>query len=146
ERRELVELLTPVAKAWGTDLGVELTSLALQVHGGMGYVEETGAAQLVRDARIGPIYEGTNGIQAIDLVTRKLPMDDGRVVAGLLHRLPPPPPPPPPRRARRGRPPRPARRSRPRAGRRWRGPRLDPLEHRRRHRAPADRDRTPARR
>jgi alkylation response protein AidB-like acyl-CoA dehydrogenase len=87
ERRELVELLTPVAKAWGTDLGVELTSLALQVHGGMGYVEETGAAQLVRDARIGPIYEGTNGIQAIDLVTRKLPMDQGRAVRRFLCRL-----------------------------------------------------------
>jgi alkylation response protein AidB-like acyl-CoA dehydrogenase len=87
ERRELVELLTPVAKAWGTDLGVELTSLALQVHGGMGYVEETGAAQLVRDARIGPIYEGTNGIQAIDLVTRKLAIDDGRAVRRFLCRL-----------------------------------------------------------
>jgi alkylation response protein AidB-like acyl-CoA dehydrogenase len=87
ERRELVELLTPVAKAWGTDLGVELTSLALQVHGGMGYVEETGAAQLLRDARIGPIYEGTNGIQAIDLVTRKLPIRDGGAVRHFLCRL-----------------------------------------------------------
>jgi 3-(methylsulfanyl)propanoyl-CoA dehydrogenase len=87
ERRDLVELLTPVAKAWGTDLGVELTSLGLQVHGGMGYVEETGAAQLFRDARIGPIYEGTNGIQAIDLVTRKLPMREGRAVCHFLDRL-----------------------------------------------------------
>jgi 3-(methylsulfanyl)propanoyl-CoA dehydrogenase len=87
ERHELVELLTPVAKAWGTDLGVELTSLALQVHGGMGYVEETGAAQHFRDARIGPIYEGTNGIQAVDLVTRKLPMSGGRVVSSFLDRI-----------------------------------------------------------
>ena len=83
-RRELVELLTPVTKAWGTDLGVELTSLALQVHGGAGYIEETGAAQYVRDARIAPIYEGTNGIQAIDLVTRKLPIRGGRAMSDLL--------------------------------------------------------------
>jgi alkylation response protein AidB-like acyl-CoA dehydrogenase len=77
-------LLTPVAKAWGTDLGVELTSLGIQIHGGMGYIEETGAAQLWRDSRIAPIYEGTNGIQAIDLAMRKLPMDDGAVVADYL--------------------------------------------------------------
>ncbi len=83
-RRELVELLTPVTKAWGTDLGVELTSLALQVHGGAGYIEETGAAQHVRDARIAPIYEGTNGIQAIDLVTRKLPLRGGGAMGDLL--------------------------------------------------------------
>ena len=83
-RRELVELLTPVTKAWGTDLGVELTSLALQVHGGAGYIEETGVAQHVRDARIAPIYEGTNGIQAIDLVTRKLPIRDGAAIRDLL--------------------------------------------------------------
>jgi 3-(methylsulfanyl)propanoyl-CoA dehydrogenase len=87
EQRELAELLTPVAKAWGTELGVELTSLALQVHGGMGYVEETGAAQHFRDARIGPIYEGTNGIQAIDLVTRKLPLHEGRTVRRFLSGL-----------------------------------------------------------
>src|SRR3546814_4023092 len=67
-----VDLLTPVAKAWCTDLGVELASLAVQVHGGMGFIEETGAAQYYRDARIAPIYEGTNGIQAQDLVARKL--------------------------------------------------------------------------
>jgi alkylation response protein AidB-like acyl-CoA dehydrogenase len=78
--QELVELLTPVCKAWSTDLGVELTSLAVQIHGGMGYVEETGVAQHFRDSRIAPIYEGTNGIQAIDLVVRKLPMAGGRVV------------------------------------------------------------------
>jgi alkylation response protein AidB-like acyl-CoA dehydrogenase len=80
-RGELVELLTPVTKAWETDLCVELTSLALQVHGGAGYVEETGVAQHYRDSRITPIYEGTNGIQAIDLVARKLPMRGGGVVA-----------------------------------------------------------------
>jgi alkylation response protein AidB-like acyl-CoA dehydrogenase len=74
-------LLTPVAKAWCTDLGVELTSLGIQVHGGMGYVEETGAAQYWRDSRIAPIYEGTNGIQAIDLVMRKIPIADGDAVA-----------------------------------------------------------------
>ncbi|HMK70568.1 MAG TPA: acyl-CoA dehydrogenase family protein, partial [Xanthobacteraceae bacterium] len=67
-------LLTPVAKAFSSDIGVEVASLGVQVHGGMGYVEETGAAQLLRDARIAPIYEGTNGIQAIDLVARKLPL------------------------------------------------------------------------
>jgi hypothetical protein len=77
-------LLTPITKAWCTDLGVELASLGLQVHGGMGYVEETGAAQILRDSRIAPIYEGTNGIQAIDLVMRKLPMRNGAVLAGLL--------------------------------------------------------------
>jgi 3-(methylsulfanyl)propanoyl-CoA dehydrogenase len=86
-RRELVELLTPVTKAWGTDLGVELSSLALQVHGGAGYIEETGAAQHYRDARIAPIYEGTNGIQAIDLVARKLPMRDGAAVADFITQL-----------------------------------------------------------
>jgi hypothetical protein len=77
-------LLTPIVKAWLTDLGVEMTSLGIQVHGGMGYVEETGAAQYFRDARIAPIYEGTNGIQAIDLVLRKLPVDNGNVVEDLI--------------------------------------------------------------
>lgn len=77
-------LLTPVTKAWCSDLGVELTSVAMQVHGGMGFVEETGVAQHYRDARIVPIYEGTNGIQALDLVARKLPMDGGRAIADLL--------------------------------------------------------------
>ncbi len=80
-------LLTPVVKGWGTDLGVELTSIGIQVNGGMGYVEETGAAQLFRDARIGPIYEGTNGIQAIDLVLRKLPHDDGAAVRSFLEEI-----------------------------------------------------------
>ncbi len=77
-------LLTPIVKAWMTDLGVEMTSLGIQVHGGMGYVEETGAAQYFRDARIAPIYEGTNGIQAMDLVLRKVPVDNGAVVQGLI--------------------------------------------------------------
>jgi alkylation response protein AidB-like acyl-CoA dehydrogenase len=79
--QELSDLLTPLSKAWGTDLGNELTSLGVQIHGGMGYVEETGAAQHYRDIRIAAIYEGTNGIQAIDLVGRKLPMRNGEVVA-----------------------------------------------------------------
>ena len=82
--QERVDLLTPVCKAWCTDLGVTLSSLAVQVHGGMGYVEETGVAQFYRDSRIAPIYEGTNGIQAIDLVTRKLPLRGGGVVKDLL--------------------------------------------------------------
>ena len=73
----LADLLTPISKAFATDVGVEVASLALQVFGGMGYVEETGAAQFLRDARIAPIYEGTNGIQALDLVGRKLGQDGG---------------------------------------------------------------------
>jgi alkylation response protein AidB-like acyl-CoA dehydrogenase len=79
-----VELLTPLAKAHGTDLGNEVASLGIQVHGGMGYIEETGAAQHFRDARITPIYEGTNGIQAADLVGRKLSMDNGATLLALL--------------------------------------------------------------
>jgi len=86
-QQKLADLLTPLSKAWGTDLGVELTSLALQIHGGMGYVEETGVAQHYRDARIAPIYEGTNGIQALDLVGRKLPYDGGSFVTGFLDDL-----------------------------------------------------------
>jgi alkylation response protein AidB-like acyl-CoA dehydrogenase len=74
---ERASLLTPVAKAFSTDIGVEVASLGVQVHGGMGYIEETGAAQHYRDARIAAIYEGTNGIQAIDLATRKLPLSGG---------------------------------------------------------------------
>jgi alkylation response protein AidB-like acyl-CoA dehydrogenase len=84
---ELADLLTPVSKAWGTDLGVELTSLAIQVYGGMGYIEETGVAQHFRDARIAPIYEGTNGIQAMDLVGRKLPMRAGAAITDYLARI-----------------------------------------------------------
>jgi 3-(methylthio)propanoyl-CoA dehydrogenase len=86
-RGELVELLTPISKAWCTDLGVELASVGLQVHGGMGYVEETGVAQYLRDSRIAPIYEGTNGIQAIDLIMRKVPLRGGAVVADLLAQM-----------------------------------------------------------
>jgi butyryl-CoA dehydrogenase len=77
---ERASLLTPVAKAFSTDIGVEVASIGVQVHGGMGFVEETGAAQHLRDARILPIYEGTNGIQAIDLVMRKLPLSGGETV------------------------------------------------------------------
>ncbi|MEM6461506.1 MAG: acyl-CoA dehydrogenase [Pseudomonadota bacterium] len=85
--RERANLLTPVAKAFSTDIGVEAASIGIQVHGGMGFIEETGAARLLRDARISPIYEGTNGIQAIDLVTRKLPQSDGEHVAGYIAEL-----------------------------------------------------------
>ncbi|MXZ54097.1 MAG: acyl-CoA dehydrogenase [Acidimicrobiaceae bacterium] len=77
---EQAALLTPLSKAWATDVGCELVSVGLQVHGGMGFIEETGSAQHYRDARIAPIYEGTNGIQAADLVGRKLSMRDGGVV------------------------------------------------------------------
>jgi hypothetical protein len=80
-------LLTPVAKAFSTDIGIEVASLGIQVHGGMGYIEETGAAQLLRDARIAAIYEGTNGIQAIDLVTRKLPLAGGAAVGAHFKEL-----------------------------------------------------------
>ncbi|HMG44853.1 MAG TPA: acyl-CoA dehydrogenase C-terminal domain-containing protein [Acidimicrobiales bacterium] len=84
QRQELADLLTPITKGWGTDMGVEVTSLAIQVFGGMGYIEETGVSQYYRDARIAPIYEGTNGIQAMDLVGRKLPMRAGGVVMDFL--------------------------------------------------------------
>ncbi|MGL5136575.1 MAG: acyl-CoA dehydrogenase, partial [Beijerinckiaceae bacterium] len=77
---EEASLLTPVAKAFGTDVGIEVASTGVQVHGGMGFVEETGAAQHYRDARILAIYEGTNGIQSIDLVMRKLPLAGGETV------------------------------------------------------------------
>ena len=81
---QLAELLTPLSKAWSTDLGCEVASLGVQIHGGMGFIEETGAAQYYRDARIAPIYEGTNGIQALDLVMRKLTMAGGDVVRRYL--------------------------------------------------------------
>jgi len=80
-------LITPVAKAFSTDIGIEVASLGVQVHGGMGFIEETGAAQHYRDARIGAIYEGTNGIQALDLVARKVPLEGGRTVARYLDEL-----------------------------------------------------------
>jgi len=78
------DLLTPIAKAWSTDMAVDVASMALQVHGGMGFIEETGAAQHYRDARILPIYEGTNGIQAIDLMGRKLALGKGQAVRELV--------------------------------------------------------------
>jgi len=83
---EEASLLTPVAKAFGTDIGIEVASTGVQVHGGMGFVEETGAAQHYRDARILTIYEGTNGIQAIDLVMRKLPLAGGETVKAAIAR------------------------------------------------------------
>jgi acyl-CoA dehydrogenase len=84
---ERAALLTPVAKAFSTDIGTEVASLGIQVHGGTGYIEETGAAQHYRDARIAQIYEGTNGIQAIDLVTRKVPLAGGAVARGYIEEL-----------------------------------------------------------
>jgi acyl-CoA dehydrogenase len=80
-------LLTPIAKAFSTDIGCEVASMGVQIHGGMGFVEETGAAQYYRDARILPIYEGTNGIQAIDLVARKLPLEGGKVMEAYIGEL-----------------------------------------------------------
>lgn len=82
-----VDLLTPLVKGWATEISMEVTSLGVQVHGGMGFVEETGAAQHMRDARILPIYEGTNGIQALDLVGRKLARDKGQSAMELLGEL-----------------------------------------------------------
>ena len=81
------ELLVPLTKAWCTDAAMEVTSLNIQIHGGMGFIEETGAAQHFRDARIPPIYEGTNGIQAADLVTRKLGMEGGGVLFALMDEI-----------------------------------------------------------
>jgi acyl-CoA dehydrogenase len=80
-------LLTPIAKAFSTDMACEVASLGVQVHGGMGFIEETGAAQHFRDARILPIYEGTNGIQAIDLVGRKLSLEGGEIVNAYMREL-----------------------------------------------------------
>ena len=84
DAQQRLDLLTPLAKAHGTDIGCEVSSIAIQVHGGMGYIEETGVAQFFRDARITPIYEGTNGIQAADLVGRKLSMANGGVLNALI--------------------------------------------------------------
>jgi alkylation response protein AidB-like acyl-CoA dehydrogenase len=78
------EILVPIAKAWSSDIGVEVASLGIQVHGGAGFIEETGAAQYYRDARIAPIYEGTNGIQAMDLAGRKLGLENGKGMRDLL--------------------------------------------------------------
>jgi 3-(methylthio)propanoyl-CoA dehydrogenase len=85
--QEMVDLLTPLAKAYSTDMGEQIASLGIQIHGGMGYVEETGAAQYYRDVRIAQIYEGTNGIQAADLVGRKLGMRGGDVIREHLARI-----------------------------------------------------------
>jgi len=85
--QERAALLTPIAKSFSTDVGVDVASSGIQVHGGMGFIEETGAARYLRDARIAPIYEGTNGIQAIDLVTRKLTLSDGDQVHGFIAEL-----------------------------------------------------------
>ncbi|GAB2196117.1 acyl-CoA dehydrogenase [Sessilibacter sp. MAH4] len=84
EKQKRVELLTPIVKGWMTELAQELTSLNIQVHGGMGFVEETGAAQFYRDARILPIYEGTTGIQALDLINRKTRLDKGAAIQQLF--------------------------------------------------------------
>ncbi len=84
---ERAEVLVPLVKAWGTDVGVEVSGIGIQVHGGMGFVEETGAAQHWRDSKIAPIYEGTNGIQAADLVTRKLGMSGGDAVTQLFEEI-----------------------------------------------------------
>lgn len=81
------DLLVPLLKAWATDIGVEVSSMGIQVHGGMGFIEETGAAQHLRDARIAPIYEGTNGIQAADLVTRKLTVEGGTELFALMDEI-----------------------------------------------------------
>ena len=85
--QEIADLLTPVSKSWCTELGMEVASNAVQIFGGMGFIEETGVAQHYRDMRIAPIYEGTNGIQAMDLVGRKLPMRMGGVVNEHLQRM-----------------------------------------------------------
>jgi alkylation response protein AidB-like acyl-CoA dehydrogenase len=82
-----IDLLTPIVKAWSTDLGVEIASLGVQVHGGMGFIEETGAAQHLRDARITPIYEGTNGVQALDLVGRKILRYKGETAQRVIARM-----------------------------------------------------------
>jgi 3-(methylthio)propanoyl-CoA dehydrogenase len=86
-RQARVDLLIPVLKAWCTELGVEIASMGVQVHGGMGYIEETGACQFLRDARIAPIYEGTTGIQAADLAGRKLASDQGAAMATLIAQM-----------------------------------------------------------
>ncbi len=87
ENEAMAAILTPICKAWATDLGVEMTSLGIQIHGGAGFIEETGAAQWWRDSRIAPIYEGTNGIQAIDLALRRLPMEGGAAMQRILQAI-----------------------------------------------------------
>ena len=85
--RETVDFLTPIVKSWCTDMACDVTSIGVQIHGGMGFIEETGAAQYLRDARILPIYEGTNGIQAADLVFRKTLRDGGEAAKAYIHSL-----------------------------------------------------------
>ncbi|MGJ8606273.1 MAG: acyl-CoA dehydrogenase, partial [Marivita sp.] len=87
DAKNRAEVLVPLLKAWGTDMGVEVSGIGIQIHGGMGFVEETGAAQHWRDSRIAPIYEGTNGIQAADLVTRKLGLEGGEAMIGLFEEI-----------------------------------------------------------
>ncbi|GEJ57762.1 acyl-CoA dehydrogenase [Anaeromyxobacter diazotrophicus] len=87
ERQAFVDLMIPVVKGWATEMAVENASLGVQIHGGMGYVEETGAAQHLRDARITPIYEGTTGIQAADLIGRKIARDRGAAAAALIREV-----------------------------------------------------------
>ena len=84
---EIASLMTPLSKAWSTDVGFEMASMGVQIHGGMGFIEETGAAQHMRDARIAMIYEGTNGIQAIDLIGRKLGVRGGAAIGEYLDRI-----------------------------------------------------------
>jgi hypothetical protein len=86
-QQKLADFLIPIVKSWCTDTGCSVTSTALQIHGGMGYIEQTGAAQHFRDARITPIYEGTNGIQGIDLVGRKLARDAGAAARTLIQEM-----------------------------------------------------------
>ena len=81
------DLLTPISKSWSTDIGVIVSSIGVQVHGGMGFIEETGAAQHLRDSRIAPIYEGTNGIQAIDLLTRKISLNNGEAIQNFIQEI-----------------------------------------------------------
>src|SRR5207253_3569905 len=87
EHQAFADLMIPVVKGWSTESAVEIASLGVQVHGGMGYVEETGAAQHLRDARITPIYEGTTGIQAADLIGRKIARDGGIAIAAVVARM-----------------------------------------------------------
>ena len=87
QAKAMVDFMTPIVKSWCTDNSLEVTSIGVQVHGGMGFVEETGAAQHYRDARILPIYEGTNGIQSLDLVFRKLLRDQGAVANAYIENM-----------------------------------------------------------
>ncbi|MDV6321054.1 acyl-CoA dehydrogenase family protein, partial [Chromohalobacter sp. HP20-39] len=83
QNEALYEFLVPIVKGWSTEMSIDVTSLGVQVHGGMGFIEETGAAQYYRDARILPIYEGTTAIQANDLIGRKTVRDGGAVALGI---------------------------------------------------------------